>query len=171
MVTIHTMGFTARAVKPGVVFVAGLLLAFGCVTDNFRAGSGDVAPFIVQRAIAAGAKPVSISAVPNVSHHWRYFEDQNGVAIRMAPTDYPALEHFLLETFGTPRTGPEDTPNGSRYGFYRLTANGGVLQFGRNSVDGTHIEIIRPLTKQQSAEALQRTLHDKEIQKALTNAP
>jgi uncharacterized protein YjgD (DUF1641 family) len=43
--------------------------------------------------------------------------------------------------------------------------------FGRDSVDGTHIEVVRPLAKTESVDAIVRALKDKEVQKALKESP
>jgi catechol 2,3-dioxygenase-like lactoylglutathione lyase family enzyme len=101
----------------------------GCATDHFKSGSGDVGHFILQQAVASGANPVSSNAVSAVSGRWRYFEDGQGVVIRMGEAEYPSLESFLIQTFGTPMKGPNDTPDGGKYGVYRFTSQGGVLQF------------------------------------------
>lgn len=139
----------------------------GCATSRFKSGSGNVGTFILQRALVAGATPVFTNAALRVSGGWRYFEDQNGAAIRMAPADYPAVESFLVQTFGEPKVGPKDTPSGGKYGTYRLTARGGVLQFGRDAEEGTHVEIIRPLGSQEARDSAVRALSDPEVQRAL----
>jgi hypothetical protein len=149
-------------------FAAVLLCVSGCASGQFKSGSGDVGKFILQRAVAAEAAPVSTNALLRVTGGWRYFEDANGVVIHMAPGDYPALESFLIQTFGQPKVGPRDTPSGGKYGTYRFTAKGGVLQFGRDAEDGTHVEIIRPLTRQETANAIMRAIADPEVQKAVT---
>ena len=147
--------------------VAAALL-WGCASDRFRSGDGEVGQFILQKAVAAGATPVSTNALLRVSRGWRYFEDADGVVIHLAPADYPALESFLIKTFGPPKVGPQDTPSGGRYGTYRLTTKGGVLQFGRDSEDGTHVEIIRPLTRQEARDGAMRAIADPQVRDALT---
>ena len=143
----------------------------GCATDRFKSGAGDVGQLMLDRAMVSGAKPVSTNAVSRLGSGWRFFEDDKGIVIRMAPSEYPALESFLIETFGKPMKGPNDTPDGGKYGVYRFTSKGGVLQFGRDSVDGTHVEIIRPLTKQESTDAVAKALKDKQVQNALSGSP
>jgi hypothetical protein len=150
------------------LFGAMLLCVSACRADQFKPGSGDIGKFILQKAIASGATPVSTNGVLRVSGGWRYFEDDKGVAVRMAPSDYQALESFLIQTFGQPKVGPKDTPSGGKYGMYRLTAKGGVLQFGRDAEDGTHIEIIRPLTRQEASDAAVRALAEPEVRKELS---
>lgn len=153
------------------VYVVLLLGASGCATNRFKSGSGDVSQLILHRAMLSGATPISTNAVSRISNQWRYFEDDNGIVIRMAQSDYPALESFLIETFGQPLKGPNNTPDGGKYGVYRFTSEGGVLQFGRDSVDGTHVEIIRPLTRRESTEAIEKALEDKQVQKLLNGSP
>lgn len=139
----------------------------GCASGHFKPGQGDVGQFILQKAVASGAEPILTNAVPSLAGHWRYFADEYGVVIRMLPERYPAVELFLIQTFGEPKVGPKDTPGGGKYGMYRLTPKGGVIQFGRSAEDGTHIEVIRPLTRQESSDGLVRALKDKQVQKAL----
>jgi hypothetical protein len=144
-----------------------LLRVSAGAADQFKPGSGDVGRFILEKALAAGATPISTNEVLRVTEGWRYFQDDKGVVVHMAPVDYPALEFFLLHTFGQPKVGPKDTPSGGKYGTYRLTAKGGVLQFGRDAQDGTHVEIIRPLTRQEASDAASRALADPQVPKAL----
>ncbi len=149
-------------------FVLGVAISLcGCATRQFKSGTGSVGDFILQRAVVAGATPVSTNAALRVSRAWRYFGDENGDVIRMAPADYPALEAFLVQTFGKPKVGPKDTPSCGRYGMYRFTAKGGVLQFGRDAEDGTHIEIIRPLASQEARDCAARALSDSDVRGAL----
>jgi hypothetical protein len=148
-------------------FILEVVLLCGCAADHFTSGHGDIGQFIVQKAVASGATALSTNAVLAVGGHWRYFDDEHGVVIRMAPAQYPAVELFLIQTFGQPKVGPRDTPDGGRYGMYRLTSKGGVIQFGRDAEDGTHIEVIRPLTSKESADAVVRSLNDNQVQKAL----
>src|SRR5271157_3595726 len=98
-----------RMFKP--VFVLAAVLLCGCSSDRFRNGHGDVGQFILEKAIVSGATPIFTNAVLSASGHWRYFEDQQGVVIHMAPADYPAVESFLLQTLGQPKLGPKDTPS------------------------------------------------------------
>ena len=148
-------------------FLVALALLCGCASDHFRSGHGDVGQFILQKAVAAGAVPISTNEVLRVTKSWRYFQDDNGAVVHMAPVDYPALESFLIHTFGQPKVGPKDTPNGGKYGMYRLTAKGGVLQFGRDTEDGAHVEIVRPLTRQEASDAVIRATGDPQVRKAL----
>jgi len=155
-----------------MTFAALLSGVCGCATDGFKSGSGDVGQLILERAVAFGAKPVSTNAVFRVTSHWRFFKDDNGIVIRMPPSEYGALESFLIETFGMPLKGPEDTPDGGKYGIYKFANKAGAtLQFGRDSVDGSHVEIIRPLTDTEAAESFTKAVQDKKVQRALSTSP
>ena len=149
--------------------VIGLLS--GCASDHFRSVHGDVGQFILSKAVTFGGTPTATNAALSSVRGWRYFEDEHGAVVHMAPSDYPALEVFLLATFGEPRVGPKDTPEGGKWGMYRLTPVGGGIMFGRDSVDGTHVEVIRPLTRKESSDAVVRALKDKDVQKAVKEAP
>ena len=160
-----------RAVQISKIIIllrTALLCASAGAADQFKTGSGDVGSFILEKAVAAGAAPVSTNEVLRVTEGWRYFQDDKGVVVHMAPADYSALEAFLLHTFGRPKVGPKDTPSGGKYGTYRLTAKGGVLQFGRDAEDGTHVEIVRPLTRQETADAAARASKDPQVRKELS---
>jgi hypothetical protein len=149
--------------------MAGLLC--GCATDHFKSGRGDAGQFILQRAVAFGGTPTATNATLPSVRSWRYFEDGHGAVVHMAPSDYPALERFLLATFGEPKVGPRDTPEGGKWGMYRLTSRGGGIMFGRDSVDGAHVEVIRPLTRKGSSDAVVRALENKDVQKAVKDSP
>jgi len=146
-------------------------LLCGCATDHFRSGHGDAGHFILQKAIAFGATPTTTNAALASTGGWRYFEDEQGAVVHMASLDYAALERFLLATFGQPKMGPKDTPQGGKWGMYRLTPIGGCIMFGFDSVDGAHVEVIRPLSRKESSDAVVRTLKDKEVQKAIKDSP
>lgn len=156
-----------KTYKSLILAAAVLLCMNACRVDKFKPGSGDIGRLILQKAVAAGATPVSTNVLLRLSGSWRYFEDDKGIVILMAPFDYPVLESFLIQTFGQPKLGPEDTPSGGKFGVYRLTTKGGVLQFGRTADDGTHLSIIRPLTRQEFGDAVGKALADPEFHKAL----
>ena len=153
--------------KSFISMAAVLLCLSASGADQFKPGSGDVGKFILQKAVAAGAAPISTNEVLRVTKGWRYFQDDQGTVVHMAPVDYPALESFLIHSFGPPEVGPKDTPSGGKYGTYRFTAKGGVLQFGRDGEDGTHVEVIRPLTRQEAGDAAARALADPKVREAL----
>jgi len=69
------------------LFLLSLLLVCGCATDRCKSGSGEVGQFILQKAIAAGANPVSTNALLSMTGHWQYFEDRYGVVIHLPATD------------------------------------------------------------------------------------
>ena len=152
--------------KSIISMAAVLLCLSACGSDQFKPGSGDVGKFILQKALAAGAAPISTNEILRVTKGWRYFQDDKGAVVHMAPVDYPALESFLIHTFGQPKVGPKDTPSGGKYGTYRFTAKGGVLQFGRDAEDGTHVEVIRPLTRQETSDAVARALSEPKLREA-----
>ena len=150
------------------LFVASAIALCSCASEKFQTGSGDLGTFIVQKAKASGASTVSANAPLRVTGDWRYFQDRNGTVIRMEPVNYAALESFLIQTFGQPSVGPKDTPSGGKYGVYRLSPNGGVLQFGRDVQDGAHVEIIHALAPKDVGTTAAQVFSDLDAQKAPT---
>ena len=104
--------------------------------------------------------------LPTFTGRWRFFEDQYGVVIRMSREQYPAVESLLRLSFGEPKFGPTETVDGGKFGGYRLTSKGGGIQFGCDTKQ-TQVTIIRPLSKQEFPDILQRIFQDKEVQKEL----
>jgi hypothetical protein len=127
-----------------------LLAAFfcSCSSEHFTIGRGDVGQFIMQQAIIRGGSPVTTNGLPSLTTKWRYSTDVYGVVIRMPREEYPSVEGFLLQAFGKPGFGPEDTSDGGRLGEYRLTAKGGGIQF-MSGTNWTQVIVIRPITEHE----------------------
>jgi hypothetical protein len=142
------------------VFIAILLC--GCAQrsePSFTAGRGDAGQFILRHAIARGGHPIATNNLPAITGSWRYFEDKYGVVIRLSRQDYDIIEDLLRRAFGAPKFGPVETASEGRLGGYRLTPEGGGIQFGWDT-DGTHVTVLRPLTKKEFAEKLSGALHE-----------
>lgn len=122
---------------------------------RFNKGKGDAGTFILLKAIDFGGKPFVTNGLPAIGNSWRYAEDQYGVVIRMSPRQYPVVESFLRQAFGSPGFGPSDTVDGGKLGGYRLTPKGGGIQFGYDS-NCTQVIILKPLVPKQSAEAQEK---------------
>jgi hypothetical protein len=137
------------------------------VHEHFKAGRGDVGQFIVQQAITRSGLSTTTNGLPAVSGRWRYSEDEFGVVVRMAREQYPAVEALLRQAFGEPKFGPDDTIDGGKLGGYRLTPKGGGIQFGYDA-KRTEVIVIRPLSKQEFSETLQKAMQDKRFWKALS---
>jgi hypothetical protein len=142
-------------------FLLSALLC-GCSSDGFKSGSGDVGQFILQQAISRGGSPTT-NALPPLAGSWRYSEDTNGVVIHMSRDQYPAVEAFLRQSFGTPKIEPTQTSDGGMLGVYRLSEKGGGIQFGYDAKQ-TQIIVIRPMsTKEISRGVVEAT---KEMEKS-----
>ena len=139
-----------------LVFLSGCAHSNRATAPRLRTGSGDAGKFIVEQAVLRGAQPITTKSLTPVRGSWRSAEDNSGIIIRMAREDYSAVEALLLEAFGPPQFGPTDRADGSRVGAYRITARGGLLEFGRNA-DATLVIVLREKTdKEAAAEFLRR---------------
>ena len=67
-----------------------------------KTGSGDAARFILQHAMALGARPVAMRNVPAIRGHWRYFENQDFVNLRLPSEQSSEVQSFLRQAFGKP---------------------------------------------------------------------
>ena len=67
-----------------------------------KTGSGDAARFILQHAMALGARPVAMRNVPAIRGHWRYFENQDFVNLRLPSEQSSEVQSFLRQAFGQP---------------------------------------------------------------------
>jgi hypothetical protein len=148
------------------LIVVGLTLLSGCATHDqmrFKTGSGDAGQFIVQQAVARGAQPISTTDLPVIRGGWRFGEDQYGVVVRLPRADGAAVERLLHQAFGEPKYGPKDTPSGGRWGAYRLSPAGVSIQFTSDD-QGTEVDVVRLLTKQEHADGVSRAM--KELEKS-----
>src|SRR5829696_8834729 len=125
-----------------VVLAAALFC--GCASKPFKRGRGDVGQFILQHAVARGGSPTT-NSLPAIGGRWRYSQDDDGVVIRMPREHYPKVENFLRQAFGTPMIEPKKIPGGGRLGVYRLSTNGGGIQFGYD-INGTQVVVLRPMS-------------------------
>ncbi|HSH95117.1 MAG TPA: hypothetical protein VK968_13280 [Roseimicrobium sp.] len=132
---------------------------------RFQTGSGDAGQFILLQAVARGGQPITTNGLPAITSRWRYSEDQYGVVIRLSRSDYEAVEKLLRLAFGEPKFGPTDTTDGGKLCGYRLTPQGGAIQF-RYGADGAQVIILRQLTQQEFADGFMRAM--KELGKSKT---
>ena len=109
---------------------------------RFKAGSGDAGHFILLQAVARGGHLITTNGFPTTAGAWRYSEDRYGVVIRLPRGDYEAVEKLLRLAFGEPKFGPNETTDGGKLGGYRLTPQGGGIQFGYD-VEGTQVIVLR----------------------------
>lgn len=150
------------------LIVLGLALLCGCASRDkmrFKAGSGDAGQFILLQAVACGGQLLTTNDLPVITSAWRYSEDQYGVIIRMSRNDYPSVEKLLRLAFGEPKFGPSETTDGGKLGGYRLTPQGGAIQFGHDAKE-TQVIVLRQLTQQEWTGGLIRAM--KELGKSKT---
>lgn len=144
------------------LIVVGLALLCGCATRDkicSKAGSGDAGRFIVQQAIARGAQPISTTDLPAIHSEWRFVEDKFGAVVFLPRADGAAIERLLQQAFGAPKYGPKDTPTGGRWGSYRLLPAGVFIQFTSDD-QGTQVDVLRLLTKQEHADGVSRAMKE-----------
>ena len=148
-----------------IFVLIGLLC--GCAHDHFTKGYGDVGQFIIRQADVRAGLSISTNGLAPISDRWRYSEDEQGVVIQMASDKYSAIESLLRQTFGEPKF-LGDTTDGGKLGGYRLTPQGGAIQFGYNS-ERTQVIIIRPLSQKEFGDDLMKAMQDERFWKGLTN--
>ena len=143
------------------MFLSAVICA-GCAHQYFVRGAGDAGQFILSQAIAHGGRPVSTNSLPWVGEHWRYFEDQYGVLMRLPLGQFPTVEAFLRQSFGEPSMPVADTTDGGKMGVYGVKAIGAVIQF-RYDKEDAFVNILRPISMKEMAEHLPKAL--KELEK------
>ena len=149
-----------------LLVVVGLTFLGACATHDqmrFKAGNGDAGQFILLQAVARGGQLLTTNGFPAITGAWRYSEDAYGVVIRMSRDNYEDVEKLLRKAFGEPKFGPSETTDGGKLGGYRLTPQGGAIQFGYDA-EGTQIIVVRQLTQQEFDEGLVRAM--KEVRKS-----
>jgi hypothetical protein len=127
------------------VFILLAVVLFGCASDHFRIGNGDVGQFILRQAITSGGSPNTTNNLPAINTQWSYSTDKNGMVIRMPREEYPFVKKFLFQAFGKPGLGPEGD---GQLCVYRLTTTGGAIQFV-NDTNETMVVIIHPLNESE----------------------
>lgn len=138
----------------------GIALLCGCGKKSelrFRDGNGDAGQFILNQVVSRGGQPVTTNGLPLITGAWRFAEDQYGVVVHLSRSDYESVEKLLRQAFGEPKFGPSETTDGGKLGGYRLTPQGGAIQFGYDS-DGAQVIILRQLTQPEAEVGLTRAL-------------
>src|SRR3954467_6710622 len=86
-----------------------ILMVCGCVSPDekrFTKGQGDVVQFIAQQAITHGARSVATNNLQQITDSWRFFQDANGVVVRLHRDRFPEIYAALKQTFGPPDREP-----------------------------------------------------------------
>jgi hypothetical protein len=140
-------------VQSAVLIILTVLAAtsVGCAHRSelqFTKGKGDAGQFIIQEAIARGGRAVTTNGLPALTGTWTYSKDPYGVMIRLPPEDCGTVEVLLMLAFGKPGFGPIGNQADARIGGYRLTPQGGALQFTCDA-NGTQVIVLRPMTESE----------------------
>lgn len=125
-----------------LVLMGGFAIVAGCASHDdmkFSTGTGDIGTFILKKATDFGGHTTSTNSVAMIGTTWRYSEDQYGVVIRTDPKAFSSVESLLHQSFGSPGFVSNETKDGFKLIQYRLTANGGGIQF---SCDSNYAQII-----------------------------
>jgi hypothetical protein len=142
-----------------ISFALAVVFICGCSSDHTRAGRGDAGQFILKQAIARGATPAITNGALPISTNWRYFEDKDGVVIRMSRKHCPAVEAFLLEEFGAPRLASTNHEDGSKLWVYRISSKGGGIYYGCDG-NSTEVTVIRPMTTEEIGQGILRVFYE-----------
>jgi hypothetical protein len=118
-----------------------LVLLCCCARDEMRftRGTGDAGQFMLQQALARGARPVATNNLPVVGGHWRYSEDQYGMVLQLPSKQFSEVQSFLRQAFGPPAQEPTETTEGGKLGWYAGKTIGVGVQFG---YDRKHTQVI-----------------------------
>ncbi len=144
------------------VITISIALFCGCAKRDgmhFKSGKGDAGQFILLQAVARGGQLRATNGFPAIAGDWRYSEDKYGVVIRMSRENYDVIEVLLRQAFGEPKFGPNETIHGGKLGGYRLTPEGGGIQFGFDA-EGAQVIILRELTQQEFADGFTRAMKE-----------
>ena len=71
----------------------------------------------------------------------------------MPRSEFDRVEKLLRMSFGKPSHGPSATADSGKLGGYRLTPEGGSIQFGHGAC-GTQVIVLRKLTQREIDDAL-----------------
>jgi len=110
----------------------------GCSPDDahlpgYKAGSGDVTPFVLQSAISCGGRPVKTTGLPKVQGDWRYRADKDGVQIYLVGDYVSQVQTLLLAAFGPPSIAATTNQDGRVSGArYAGAAIGVAISYGRD---------------------------------------
>ena len=77
----------------------------------------------------------------------------------MPRDSYQTVENLLGLAFGQPTYGPSVTTDGGMLGGYRLTPQGGVIQFSYDA-DGTQVIVLRQLTEKEYFNSFMKVLKE-----------
>ena len=83
------------------LFVCCLGLVLGCRHARYVEGHGDAGQFMLQRAIAYGARPVATNGLPVLGREWRYIQDEHGLGLLFPGSRYAEVQAFLTSVFGS----------------------------------------------------------------------
>src|SRR5438105_11532803 len=87
-------------------FACCLAALLGCARPRYATGRGDAGQFMLQHAVAYGARPVATNNLPVLGGEWQYVEDKYGVGLLFSLSRYAEVESFLTSAFGARSGSP-----------------------------------------------------------------
>jgi len=130
----------------------GLALVCGCSKGkHYVRGQGDVGQFILQHAVSFGGHPVATNSLPSIGGDWRYVQDDYGVGILLASSQYQHVQDFVRAAFGPPSS----------------SAGWSVRDFGvaimvQQADSDTVVGIYPPMSDEKRAQGIREMTHDME---------
>ena len=88
-----------------LILACVLTFGCGCTTErsaqerSYTQDRGDVGQFILQHALAYGARPIKTNGLPALYGQWEYVQDEFGLGI-VLPPQYQPVEDFVRAAFG-----------------------------------------------------------------------
>lgn len=140
--------------------ILGFMLFAGCGSDPFSKGTGDAGKFILQKAVAHGARLISTNDLPVLEGKWRFLEDKNGAVIQLSRERYIEVESLLRRAFGQPGMEPCNTTDGGKLGVYAAKDIGAGIQFGYEK-DITQVTILRGMEEEELIQGMREATQKK----------
>lgn len=157
--------------KATFLMLAMVFVLCGCKTYmgfRFQRGQGDVAQVILQESIQRGGSPMNTNNLPVLAGKWYCSKDEYGIALLLPRDQYEAVRDMVYQLYGQPKKswGPSELVHGGWMLGYRFTSKGGAMQVGCDR-EVTFVNIIRPLTAEESAKLMSEAFTDKRVRRAM----
>lgn len=126
---------------------------------RFTQGKGDAGRFIIEQSIQRGGVPLTTNGLPVITSKWRYSPDEYGVVIYFPTEEFETVVQLLQVAYGNPKLKVAETTDGGKLGVYRLTKDGGSIQFSYNE-KRTCVIILRKISQKELGRKLIEAAHE-----------